>query len=94
MTAVEGSSGSGKSTLLHLLGGMDTPDAGSVFYGEQNIFKWKDKKISEFRRREKSGLKSNILVYVQTLSFYIVKNIPFFFIIQILVCDKQQFSVI
>lgn len=52
MTAVIGSSGSGKSTLLHLLGGLDVPTEGSVFYEGENIFQWRDRKISAFRRRE------------------------------------------
>lgn len=30
--AISGHSGSGKSTLLHLLGGLDTPSSGSVFF--------------------------------------------------------------
>lgn len=32
--------------------GLDTPTEGSVFYGGQDIFRWKDKRISKFRRRE------------------------------------------
>ena len=34
MVAIVGASGSGKSTLLHVLGLLDTPDAGSVFVND------------------------------------------------------------
>jgi lipoprotein-releasing system ATP-binding protein len=36
-TAVIGQSGSGKSTLLHLLGTLDAPDEGEIYYREQRI---------------------------------------------------------
>ncbi len=52
LLAIEGSSGSGKSTLLHLLGGLDAPTEGSVWYEGQDIYRWKDKRISEFRGSE------------------------------------------
>jgi lipoprotein-releasing system ATP-binding protein len=35
--AIEGRSGSGKSTLLHLLGALDSADAGSIEYNGQDI---------------------------------------------------------
>ncbi|GHG03155.1 ABC transporter ATP-binding protein [Deinococcus piscis] len=37
VVAVTGPSGSGKSTLLHLLGGLDTPGSGEVWWGQTRI---------------------------------------------------------
>ena len=36
-SAIIGQSGSGKSTLLHLLGTLDVPDQGEIFYGDRRI---------------------------------------------------------
>lgn len=50
-TAIIGTSGSGKSTFLNLLGGLDTANSGEIFYGETNLLKLSDDKLSEFRRK-------------------------------------------
>ncbi|MBD5146272.1 MAG: ABC transporter ATP-binding protein [Ruminococcus sp.] len=50
-TAIVGTSGSGKSTLLHLLGGLDTPTEGEVFYDDISVLKLDDSKLSTFRRQ-------------------------------------------
>jgi len=47
-----GQSGSGKSTLLNVVGGMDTLTSGSLLYKGIDISKYKDKKLTEYRRNK------------------------------------------
>lgn len=47
--ALVGESGAGKSTLLHLLGGLDRPTGGEIYYGAKGISKLTDGELSEFR---------------------------------------------
>ena len=47
--AIIGESGAGKSTLLHLLGGLDRPSDGSIFFGRQNIASLGDRELAAFR---------------------------------------------
>ncbi len=50
--AIVGASGSGKSTLLHMLGGVDRPTEGEVYYNGENIYKLNDDELAVFRRRK------------------------------------------
>ena len=45
-----GPSGSGKSTLLNILGGLDTPTAGEVFFEDHDLAKATDADLTRFRR--------------------------------------------
>ncbi|MGB5062990.1 MAG: lipoprotein-releasing ABC transporter ATP-binding protein LolD [Candidatus Competibacter sp.] len=49
--AIVGSSGSGKSTLLHLLGGLDTPTAGSVWVAGRELSRLGDANRGRLRNR-------------------------------------------
>lgn len=48
--AITGPSGCGKSTLLGLLGLLDTPDSGELWFNGQNVADWSEAKINELRR--------------------------------------------
>ena len=47
--AIVGASGVGKSTLLNLLGGLDRPTSGEVYYEGKPVFKHDDRKLAAFR---------------------------------------------
>ena len=49
MVAIIGKSGSGKSTLLNLIGGLDVPTEGKIYYNETEIGKMNDTELSKFR---------------------------------------------
>ncbi len=50
--ALVGESGAGKSTLLHLLGGLDRPTEGQVYFGSREISSLPDSELAAFRNRE------------------------------------------
>ncbi|MEX2309110.1 MAG: ABC transporter ATP-binding protein [Pirellulales bacterium] len=45
-----GPSGSGKSTLLNILGGLDVPTSGSVYYRGQELTRFDDAALTRYRR--------------------------------------------
>jgi lipoprotein-releasing system ATP-binding protein len=50
--AIIGSSGSGKSTLLHILGSLDRPDRGEVFFDDQKLSGFNSRRLNRFRNKE------------------------------------------
>ena len=49
--ALRGASGTGKSTLLHLIGGLDTPNAGEIHFRGQKLSGFSEGKLTHFRNR-------------------------------------------
>ena len=50
LLVILGSSGSGKSTLLNMLGGMDQPDQGSVWFRGKEISHLNDRELTKYRK--------------------------------------------
>lgn len=51
MVAVVGASGAGKSTLLHIMGMLDRPTKGTVYFDNQDLFQMSEAQQAEFRNR-------------------------------------------
>ncbi|WP_211220140.1 ABC transporter ATP-binding protein [Hugenholtzia roseola] len=51
IVAITGASGAGKSTLLHILGTLDRPDSGAVFFKEQQISHLSASSLAQFRNQ-------------------------------------------
>jgi lipoprotein-releasing system ATP-binding protein len=52
ITGIVGASGSGKSTLLHLLGGLDQPTSGEIYYRNENLANYTEKQRNHFRNSQ------------------------------------------
>ena len=51
MVTIVGPSGAGKSTLLHLVGTLDLPSEGQIFYEGQDVTRLGSSELAEFRNR-------------------------------------------
>jgi lipoprotein-releasing system ATP-binding protein len=51
MVAIVGASGAGKSTMLHIMGMLDRPTKGTVFFDNQDLFQMSEAQQAEFRNR-------------------------------------------
>ncbi|MFH1128099.1 MAG: ABC transporter ATP-binding protein [Candidatus Omnitrophota bacterium] len=50
--AIVGPSGAGKSTLLHILGGLDAPSQGKVFFAGEDLYGLNDTTLSRLRNKK------------------------------------------
>ena len=51
IVSIAGSSGAGKTTLLHILGTLDNPDQGEIWFGEKRLDTMKSKELADFRNK-------------------------------------------
>ncbi|MCM8795369.1 MAG: ABC transporter ATP-binding protein [Candidatus Omnitrophica bacterium] len=69
---IVGPSGAGKSTLLHILGGLDSPTKGQVFFAGRDIYGLTDTSLSKLRN-EKIGF---VFQFYHLLSeFTVLENV-------------------
>ncbi|UUZ94667.1 ABC transporter ATP-binding protein [Paenibacillus sp. P25] len=74
LVALRGRSGSGKTTLLNMLGSLDRPTEGAIYFKGKEITAWTDKRRNELRRKE-LGLIFQSFALVPFMSAY--ENVEF-----------------
>lgn len=52
IVVILGPSGSGKSTLLNIIGGMDRPSSGQIYFNNNDLTRLSDQELTLYRRRE------------------------------------------
>jgi len=52
LLTIVGASGAGKSTLLHILGTLDHPTSGKIFYRGEDLFSLSEMELAEFRNHK------------------------------------------
>ena len=52
VVTIVGASGAGKSTLLHILGGLDRPTGGNVYWKNRDVFSLDDPTLARLRAKE------------------------------------------
>lgn len=69
---IMGPSGAGKSTFLHILGTLDTPSEGEIFFRDRNVKGFSEDEVSRFRN-EKVGFVFQFYHLLQ--DFNVIENI-------------------
>ena len=87
LTLLKGRSGSGKTTLMNILGTLDNPTSGDVFYGERNLADFTNQQKDQFRSREIAFVFQSIAL-LSHLSAY--DNVEFMLRIAKLPVDRER----
>lgn len=74
LTILRGRSGSGKTTLINLIGALDRPNSGKIFYKDNNITSASESVKNELRRR-KMGFVFQSVALISMMSAY--ENVEF-----------------